>query len=111
MLKLNRNIEIAIAAIEELKKAEKPVRVSDLAAQIGTTEAFLEQIVRKLRIAGITDSTRGPGGGVSLVAANGLTVLKVAKALGHYVPHGNAMGNTSDRVRSRIFGVLAELTV
>ena len=109
MLKINRNIEVALQAIEALKLNDKPVRVSDLAAKIGTTENFLEQVVRKLRLDGITTSVRGPGGGVLLTNTQAVTVLRVAKALGHHMPHGNAMGTLPERVQSRLFGVMSEL--
>lgn len=111
MLKINRNVEIAIKAVEALARTTKPVRVSDLAAQIGTTENFLEQIVRRLRLGGITRSVRGPGGGVALVTGQKISALQIADALGYEVPFGNAMGDMAERVRSRVHGVLNELTI
>lgn len=111
MLKINRNVEIALKAIEALAHSDKPVRVSDLAQKIGTTDSFLEQVVRKLRLAGITSAVRGPGGGVVLNKGQSVSALKVAQAMGYVVPRGNAMGSLTDRVRSRVFNVLAELNI
>lgn len=111
MLKINKNIEVALKAIEALAHNDKPVRVSDLAKHVGTTENFLEQIVRKLRIADITSAVRGPGGGVVLVKGRTVSALQVATALGHTVPRGNSMGSLPDRIRSRVHSVLAELNV
>lgn len=83
MLKVNRNVELALKTIEFLKQEEKPVRTRDIAEKIGTTTAFLEQVVRKLRVAGITTPVRGPGGGYKLNRGHTITALNVAIALGY----------------------------
>jgi len=93
MLKVNKNVKLALATIEFLKGAEGPVRTQDIAAKIGTSTAFLEQIVRKLRVAGITKSVRGPGGGSVLSRGQTVTALGVAKAFG-YVGQGELLGAT-----------------
>ena len=85
MLKINKNVKLALKAIEFLKGSEGPVRTQDIAVKIGTSTAFLEQIVRKLRVAGITKSVRGPGGGTQLNRGQTVTALSVAQAFGYNV--------------------------
>jgi DNA-binding IscR family transcriptional regulator len=112
MLKVNKNVEVALNTIEVLRLAATPRRVSELAkdSRIKTTECFLEQIVRKLRIAGITRSVRGPGGGVALVRGKQVSVLQVVEALGHDVEPGNSMSaSLPERLRARVYGVLSEV--
>jgi len=82
-MKLNKKVELGINAVTALKKYETPVRTQDLAAEIGTTQHFLEQVMRNLRTAGIVASVRGPGGGYKLVpTTTPITALHVAKAVG-----------------------------
>ena len=83
MLKINKNVKLALKTIEFLKGTEGPIRTQDIAEKIGTSTAFLEQIVRRLRVAGITKSVRGPGGGTQLVGGQKVTALSVAKAFGY----------------------------
>jgi len=44
----------------------EPLTVAVLATYLGTTEDFLQQIVRDLRAASLITVKKGPGGGVSL---------------------------------------------
>lgn len=82
-MKLNKKVELGINAVTALKKYGNPVRTQDLAVEIGTTQHFLEQIMRNLRTAGIVVSIRGPGGGYKLVQGiTPWTALHVAKAVG-----------------------------
>ena len=61
---LNKNVVIAINAVKALRKSNASVRVEDLAVSLNESSDFLQQIVRKLRIAEILVVKRGPGGGV-----------------------------------------------
>lgn len=81
-MKLNKKVELGINAVNALKKYDHAVRTQDLAVEIGTTQHFLEQIMRNLRTAGIVTSVRGPGGGYRLVPNATLTAYNVAKAVG-----------------------------
>jgi Rrf2 family transcriptional regulator, iron-sulfur cluster assembly transcription factor len=85
-MKLNKKVELGINAVNALRKYENPVRTQDLAVEIGTTQHFLEQIMRNLRTANIVVSIRGPGGGYKLNgsfgATNTITAYDVAKAVG-----------------------------
>lgn len=82
-MKLNKKVELGINAVSALKNKEGAVRTQDLAVEIGTTQHFLEQIMRNLRTAGIVASVRGPGGGYKLVPTETpVTAYHVAKAVG-----------------------------
>jgi Rrf2 family protein len=81
-MKLNKKVELGINAVNALKNKEGAVRTQDLAVEIGTTQHFLEQIMRNLRTAGIVVSVRGPGGGYKLVPDPKLNAYTVAKAVG-----------------------------
>jgi DNA-binding IscR family transcriptional regulator len=101
MLKINKNVSVALKTIEFLKGAEGPMRTQDIAEKVGTSQAFLEQIMRKLRVAGISKTARGPGGGVFLSRGQSVTALDIAKALGYSVD-GQAeglAGNLSQALR------------
>lgn len=82
-MKLNKKVELGINAVTALKKHNTPVRTQDLAIEIGTTQHFLEQIMRNLRTQGIVASVRGPGGGYVLARTETpVTAYQVAKAVG-----------------------------
>lgn len=103
MLKINKNVKLALKTIEFLKSSEGPVRTQDIAEKIGTSTAFLEQIVRKLRVAGITKSVRGPGGGTQLNRGQTVTALSVAKAFGYSVSE-----ETTEDLSAKLQAALAE---
>lgn len=83
-MKLNKKLEIGINAVSALRNREDFVRTADIAAEIGTTVNFLEQIMRNLRTGGIVTVKRGPGGGYSLNKNAELTAYSVAKAVGRF---------------------------
>lgn len=70
-------------------------KVSDVALELGLSEAFLEQIARKLRIAGVVTSKRGPGGGFELVGEP--TVGQVIIGLGTLVPNPYRASKSSEK--------------
>lgn len=82
-MKLNKKLEIGINAIKSLKVKNGPVRIFDLAPEIGTTTTFLEQIMRDLRIAGLISVKKGPGGGYQLSnPLSDITAYQVGMAVG-----------------------------
>lgn len=62
-MKISKDVLLAFELLRG-KLSDKPRRIEDLAVELGTTQGFLQQIVRKLRRAGFVEVTRGPGGGV-----------------------------------------------
>jgi len=90
-MKLTRKLEIGLNAVQVLKDKSGPTKVSDMTAAVGTTEHFLEQVMRNLRQAGIVSVKRGPGGGYILNNRSDvqpLTAMEVAKAVGS-APEGD----------------------
>lgn len=81
-MKLNKKLELGINAVNVLKRHETPVRIQDIAAEVGTTVNFLAQIMRNLRTAGIVAVKRGPGGGYTLAKGAQFTAYQVATAVG-----------------------------
>ncbi len=53
--------------------------VKDIAANLSLPKRFLEQIARKLKLAGVVNSVRGPGGGYSLV--EGIKIIQIINAV------------------------------
>jgi len=53
----------ALADLEYLSLDSKPVALKDIANRQGIDLAYLEQLFRKLRVAGLVDSIRGRNGG------------------------------------------------
>lgn len=83
-MKLNKKVEIGINAVSALKRREGFASSKDIAAEVGTTVNFLEQIMRNLRQGGIVNVKRGPGGGYALNKENEVTAYSVAKAVGRF---------------------------
>lgn len=83
-MKLNKKVEIGINAVTALKNREGFVRTKDIAAEVGTTVNFLEQIMRNLRTGGLVKVKRGPGGGYSLNKEMDINAYLVARAVGRF---------------------------
>jgi Rrf2 family protein len=64
-MKVTEKSRIALASLVFMTKREQSevIRLQDLASEQGFSQQFLEQIFRKLRMAGIVKSVRGPSGG------------------------------------------------
>jgi Rrf2 family protein len=83
MMKLTKELQVALGVLTVMKTKTSFVRTEDLAKEVGTTTNFLEQIIRDLRRANIVTVKRGPGGGHMLNTGFGtLTAYHVAQALG-----------------------------
>jgi DNA-binding IscR family transcriptional regulator len=83
MLKVNKNVEVALKTLELLKNESTPLKSQAIAEKIGTTTSYVEQVVRKLRVAGITKAVRGPGGGHVANRGQSVSALSVAKIFGY----------------------------
>lgn len=63
---LTAKVQYAIVLLDEINKKSsesKAVRLKDIADKHSINIDLLEQVARRLRIAGIISSVRGPGGG------------------------------------------------
>lgn len=103
-MKLNKKVEIGINAVGALKKREGFASSKDIAAEVGTTVNFLEQIMRNLRQGGIVNVKRGPGGGYSLNKESEVTAYSVAKAVGRFNEGSDAteQSDVSNQLRQSI---------
>lgn len=85
--KLNENLRIAIRIMQELEKALVPTNATRLAAQINTSPLFVQAIAHKLKKAGLIESTKGPGGGMTRPKPGGVvtpvTAVTIAQAVGY----------------------------
>ncbi len=66
-MRINKSIQNSLVLIQYLSSSV-PASLEVIANESGISQAFLEQLARKLRIAGIIKSHRGPGGGYTLLA-------------------------------------------
>lgn len=80
-MQFNQDFKYALVALEYLRYKELPVSASSIANANNLSVAFLDQILRKLRIAGIVTVKRGPGGGFKRTRVN--TATEVYSALGY----------------------------
>lgn len=79
-ISFQRKTDLALSVMRTLTKADGRLSGSALAREVGTTLAYLPQIVSPLIAAGWITSERGPGGGYQLTkAANGLHLLDVVE--------------------------------
>lgn len=87
---MNQDLKYALlflGALKQLPDEERPVAVNRVARDFGLSEKFLEQVVRKLKTAGMVWATRGRNGGYGLRHTQPLTAMQVSEALGRQQPH------------------------
>ncbi len=115
MLTTKGRYAVEALAFMTLKTDGKPTRVEDISKHCKISQHYLEQLFRKMRLAGIVASTRGAGGGYTLsYLPELLTIDRVFKAVGENVPvndaiFGNALRNhlehqTLQQVAATIWG-------
>lgn len=76
----------AVVVIAKMAQEGLPISVSDVAKQENLSTTYLEQLVSKLRRAGILRSYRGPHGGYELVKdPDHITVADVLEAAGEKI--------------------------
>ena len=67
----------ALADLEFLSLDSKPVALKDIANRQGIDLAYLEQLFRKLRVAGLVESIRGRNGGYILPLSQKIFQLRI----------------------------------
>lgn len=67
-MKLTAKARYAVTALADIAAfgASGPVSLTDIAARQVISQSFLEQLFRKLRLAGLVESARGASGGYAL---------------------------------------------
>jgi Rrf2 family protein len=84
MLKLSTKGQYGVRAMFEIARGypEHPVTIKEISERQDVSVAYLEQILNKLRRAGIIKSVRGPGGGYLLAAEpRVITIASILKEL------------------------------
>jgi Rrf2 family protein len=89
-MKLNRQVALAVGVINRLSDDAKYAVVTSktIAAELGTTEIYLSQILLKMKRAGILSVVRGPGGGYKLPVnppLQNLNIYDIMIALGEKI--------------------------
>lgn len=77
-MRINKNLQNGILFCLYVARAGR-ANTQTIAENLGLSRAFLEQIARKLRLANVVHSVRGPGGGYELIGNP--TVMDVMRAL------------------------------
>jgi len=118
----NVKTQYAVQAVIYLARQERlqVVPVSEIAAEVGISPKFLEDILGALRAAGIVQSRRGKEGGYQLVPSPaGLSVLELAQVMEGPAAAAREPGGPIAQVTARAFdraldaatAALAELTI
>ena len=81
-MKITKDVEISIALMMALKGIKEPVKVASLYEDLNTTEAYLEQIINKLRKKGVIKVKRGPNGGVMRASEDPFSIKTISEAFG-----------------------------
>ncbi len=80
-MKLTTKLNYALLFTCYLYRTER-ASTATIAQDLGLDTHFLEQVARGLRLGGIVKSTRGPGGGYTLVNRE-VTAIQVFNAMGY----------------------------
>ena len=81
---INSKVQYALVLVHEVREAppETAVALQSVSEKYNISIHFLEQVARKLRLAKILKSKRGPGGGyVADEAMQGLSLLSLLNAM------------------------------
>jgi len=80
---MTADLDLSMKAVKLLKTKVGVTGIDAIVSEIGGTHTYLEQLTRKLRVANLLKSVRGPGGGYVLTdQGKKATAYDVARALG-----------------------------
>jgi Rrf2 family protein len=111
---LSQTVEYALRAVTHIAlRAPEPCTTEEVAASTQVPKAYLSKVLQSLRRAGVLNSQRGVGGGMTLVkSAAELTVLDIVNAVEpiqriHTCPlglaaHGNQLCSLHRRIDNAI---------
>ena len=86
----------ALADLKHLSGSNNPVSLRDIAFRQGIDLTYLEQLFRKLRIAGIVKSVRGRNGGYVYAAQpNDISIKSIMEAVEENLDATNCAGTSS----------------
>ncbi|HEY8338285.1 MAG TPA: Rrf2 family transcriptional regulator [Egibacteraceae bacterium] len=93
-LEITRRTDLALRALRAMEGSPQPRKGADVAAEIGTTQAFLAQVVAPLVRAGWVVSDPGPRGGYrAAVPLTEVSVLDLIEAVEGPVVDGRCVLN------------------
>ncbi len=104
MLKLSNRGLYGIKALYELAKSfgDEPVPIREISERHGLPIPFLEQVLHKLKLAGIVDSRRGVNGGYTLARApEEITIGDAVRALEGPIALCECLQKESDETSGR----------
>lgn len=81
---ITQDVRYAVMLVQEIKDGKQET-VRHIADKYGLSVKFLEQVARKLRMAGLIAAKRGRTGGYHIVL-NSLSLSQLFSALGHPLP-------------------------
>jgi hypothetical protein len=111
-MKLNRQFEIAVRSLQILKQAEGAgyLTCEQLAKGVDSTVAFVEQTMRKLKVANLVLVKRGPGGGYAYLGVT--STFAVSQALGRDLTSNELVGSPSEiALKERLIAAYRETVV
>jgi len=86
----------ALADLEFLSLDSRPVSLRDIASRQGIDLAYLEQLFRKLRVAGLVESIRGRNGGyVYAVDPKNISIKDIMHAVEENLDSTNCAGTAT----------------
>ena len=86
----------ALAELEFLSLDSRPVSLRDIASRQGIDLAYLEQLFRKLRVAGLVESIRGRNGGyVYAVDPKNISIKDIMHAVEENLDSTNCAGTAT----------------
>jgi Rrf2 family iron-sulfur cluster assembly transcriptional regulator len=81
-LEITRKADLALRAMQVMAASDEPVKGKELAETIGTTVAFIAQVMKPLVDQGWVESDRGPKGGYLLVGdTSNISVLELIESI------------------------------
>ena len=85
-MRMTTKVQYALVALANIKHRNdagnmNPVRIDEIVKDEELSQHYLEQLFRKLRVAGIVKSIRGPGGGYKL-REESISYKQVLEAVG-----------------------------
>ena len=115
-MRITMEADYALRISAFLAQSGQPVGAPHLSEALGIPPSFTSKILRKLLLAGLTQSTRGVGGGFTLaVDAKEVTLRQVieaidgAVAIRHCLDEGQTCSFQRDKTKCRFHRVFGEL--
>jgi DNA-binding IscR family transcriptional regulator len=80
-MNFTKDVEISIELLYKLKDFKEPIKVAYFVDELKTTQAYLDQIVNRLKKGGLLKVKRGPNGGIYRASMNPYSIALIQKVL------------------------------